>query len=207
MGMLITNMIDKSRLSADGGGAWGGEGTSAWRARLVLFLGFALMAGGLAGSLVSLEYSLALLFFSSSFVVAHSPLPLSQTTLIIKYILPSYPSEFVYYGIAAVAQSGAIMLSSVTLWGAQIAGDSEYESVPFSSFALFSRVSTTHPPLPLSLSSFCCAGTTSTFSFVIPIHLPRSAPSPDSMPAFSSVSPLAVPLASVEQPPDLRLHE
>ncbi|KAL7413876.1 hypothetical protein BDY24DRAFT_388420 [Mrakia frigida] len=100
LGMLITNMIDKSRLSADGGGAWGGEGTSAFRARLVLFLGFALMAGGLAGSL---------------------------TTLIIKYILPSYPSEFVYYGIAAVAQAGGIMLSSVTLWGAQIAGESEYE--------------------------------------------------------------------------------
>jgi hypothetical protein len=53
--MLVTNMIDKGRLAADGtGGAWGGgEGSVAWRARLVLFLGFAMMAGGLAGSIVS----------------------------------------------------------------------------------------------------------------------------------------------------------
>ena len=50
-----------------------------------------------------------------------------QTTLIIKYILPGYPSEYTYYGIAAVAQNAGIMLSSVTLWGAQMAGDSEYE--------------------------------------------------------------------------------
>lgn len=149
--MLITNMIDKSRLAADGGGAWGGEGSTAWRARLVLFLGFALMAGGLAGSLVRPH---ALLLSSLRLVLSldlgpalpsscePDPSPLArahtsrllgparpQTTLIIKYILPAYPSEFTYYGIAAVGQNAGIMLSSVTLWIAQMAGDSEYECV------------------------------------------------------------------------------
>ncbi len=36
----------------DGDGGWGG-GSVVWRARLFLFMGFALMAGGLAGSIVS----------------------------------------------------------------------------------------------------------------------------------------------------------
>jgi len=33
-------------------GAYGGEPSIVWRARLFLFIGFALMAGGLAGSIV-----------------------------------------------------------------------------------------------------------------------------------------------------------
>lgn len=50
LGMLVINSIEKSRLSAD---SFTYSGTSvAWKARLVLFLGFALMAGGLAGSVV-----------------------------------------------------------------------------------------------------------------------------------------------------------
>jgi len=48
--MLVINSIDKSRLSADSF-SYSGNGV-AWKARLVLFLGFALMAGGLAGSVV-----------------------------------------------------------------------------------------------------------------------------------------------------------
>ena len=51
LGMLVINSIDKSRLSADSF-SYSGNGV-AWKARLVLFLGFALMAGGLAGSVVS----------------------------------------------------------------------------------------------------------------------------------------------------------
>ncbi|KAK5003511.1 hypothetical protein LTR28_010082, partial [Elasticomyces elasticus] len=47
VGMLIINSIDKSRLSADTF-SYSGDGV-AWKARLVLFLGFAAMAGGLAG--------------------------------------------------------------------------------------------------------------------------------------------------------------
>ena len=48
--MLVINSIDKARLSADSF-SYSGNGV-AWKARLVLFLGFALMAGGLAGSVV-----------------------------------------------------------------------------------------------------------------------------------------------------------
>lgn len=46
--MLVINSIEKTRLSADSF-SYSGSGV-AWKARLVLFLGFALMAGGLAGS-------------------------------------------------------------------------------------------------------------------------------------------------------------
>jgi hypothetical protein len=51
LGMLVINSIDKNRLAANSF-SYSGEGI-AWKARLVLFLGFALMAGGLAGSVVS----------------------------------------------------------------------------------------------------------------------------------------------------------
>ena len=52
LGMLVINSIEKTRLSADSY-SYSGTGV-AWKARLVLFLGFALMAGGLAGSVVSI---------------------------------------------------------------------------------------------------------------------------------------------------------
>lgn len=51
LGMLIINSIDKSRLSADNF-SYRGDGV-AWKARVVLFMGFAAMAGGLAGGVVS----------------------------------------------------------------------------------------------------------------------------------------------------------
>ena len=50
--MLVINSIDKGRLSADTF-SYSGNGV-AWKARLVLFVGFALMAGGLAGSVTVL---------------------------------------------------------------------------------------------------------------------------------------------------------
>lgn len=53
LGMLIINSIDKSRLSADNF-SYRGDGV-AWKARVVLFMGFAAMAGGLAGGVVSLS--------------------------------------------------------------------------------------------------------------------------------------------------------
>jgi len=47
LGMLVINSIDKTRLSGDGF-SYSGDGV-AWKARVVLFMGFAAMAGGLAG--------------------------------------------------------------------------------------------------------------------------------------------------------------
>lgn len=51
--MLVINSIEKSRLQADSF-SYSGNGV-AWKARFVLFLGFALLAGGLAGSVVCLS--------------------------------------------------------------------------------------------------------------------------------------------------------
>lgn len=45
----MINMIDKDRLRGEEGF---GDSRAVWRARLFLFIGFALMAGGLAGSVV-----------------------------------------------------------------------------------------------------------------------------------------------------------
>ncbi|KAI9756979.1 MAG: hypothetical protein M4579_003637 [Chaenotheca gracillima] len=90
LGMLTINLIEKSRLGADSF-SYSGSGV-AWKARLVLFLGFALMAGGLAGSV---------------------------TVLVLKYVVPEYPFPTLYFGIANVIANGLIMLSSVVLWVSQ----------------------------------------------------------------------------------------
>lgn len=47
MGLIVINSIDKSRLSGEG--YYSGDGVT-WKARVVLFMGFAAIAGGLAGS-------------------------------------------------------------------------------------------------------------------------------------------------------------
>jgi hypothetical protein len=49
LGYLVINLIDKDRIRGDDGF---GDSRAVWRARLFLFIGFALMAGGLAGSVV-----------------------------------------------------------------------------------------------------------------------------------------------------------
>ncbi|MCJ1378796.1 hypothetical protein MMC17_001895 [Xylographa soralifera] len=90
LGMLVINSIEKTRLSADSY-SYSGTGV-AWKARLVLFLGFALMAGGLAGSVA---------------------------VLVLKYVVPEYPFPTLYFGIANVIANGLIMLSSVVLWVSQ----------------------------------------------------------------------------------------
>ncbi|KAF4120438.1 hypothetical protein GMORB2_2874 [Geosmithia morbida] len=47
LGMLIINSVEKQRLSTD---SWSYSGSGvAWKARVVLFLGFAMLAGGMAG--------------------------------------------------------------------------------------------------------------------------------------------------------------
>ena len=50
LGYLVVNLIDKDRIRGEEGF---GDSRAVWRARLFLFIGFALMAGGLAGSVVS----------------------------------------------------------------------------------------------------------------------------------------------------------
>ncbi|KAG6326688.1 hypothetical protein ID866_12401 [Astraeus odoratus] len=96
LGMLIINLIDKDRIKGDAGF---GDAGAVWRARLFLFIGFALMAGGLAGS-VSL--------------------------LVLKYVMHDYPEQYTYYGYANVSQNVALMLSAVVLWIAQNAQE-EYD--------------------------------------------------------------------------------
>ncbi|KAF1990131.1 vacuolar sorting protein-like protein Vps68 [Aulographum hederae CBS 113979] len=81
LGMLVINSIDKSRLSADSF-SYSGNGV-AWKARLVLFLGFALMAGGLAGSV---------------------------TVLVLKYVVPNFPWPTLWFGVGNVTGNACIML-------------------------------------------------------------------------------------------------
>lgn len=60
LGMLTINLLDKASIapsdgsSSGGGFAGGGDAGRQWMARFVLFLGFALIAGGLAGSVTIL---------------------------------------------------------------------------------------------------------------------------------------------------------
>jgi hypothetical protein len=53
LGMLIINSVEKAHLSADAAAGFSysgsGSGSVAWKARVVLFLGFAALAGGMAG--------------------------------------------------------------------------------------------------------------------------------------------------------------
>ena len=58
--MLVINSIERSRLVADAYSYSGGG--VAWKAKLVLFMGFALMAGGLAvsGTVLTIKYSTVL---------------------------------------------------------------------------------------------------------------------------------------------------
>ncbi|KDQ54336.1 hypothetical protein JAAARDRAFT_182308 [Jaapia argillacea MUCL 33604] len=97
LGYLIINLIDKDRVKGDQGF---GDARAVWRARLFLFIGFALMAGGLAGSV---------------------------TVLVLKYTFNhDYPEAFTYYGYANVCQNILMMLSACVLWLAQSSA-SEYE--------------------------------------------------------------------------------
>ncbi|KAJ7312239.1 hypothetical protein DFH08DRAFT_927126 [Mycena albidolilacea] len=97
LGFLVINLIDKDRVRGDADTF--GDARAVWRARLFLFIGFALMAGGMAGS---------------------------AAVLTIKYVLPAHADQFKYYGYASVAQNLALMLSVVVLWIAQNTSD-DYE--------------------------------------------------------------------------------
>ncbi|PLW44149.1 hypothetical protein PCASD_09569 [Puccinia coronata f. sp. avenae] len=86
IGMIIVNLIDKKRLISDGsaGISFSAHVGVAWKARLLLFMGFALMAGGLAGSI---------------------------TVLILKYAIPDWGTyDVTYWGVANVLQNLAVMV-------------------------------------------------------------------------------------------------
>jgi hypothetical protein len=104
--MLVINSIEKARLSADSY-SYSGTGV-AWKARLVLFLGFALMAGGLAGSVVSLLSSVSCLSYMIQDIYADYES--GQAVLALKYIQPGYPFPTLYFGIANVIGNSLIML-------------------------------------------------------------------------------------------------
>ena len=82
--MLIINSIDKSRLSADTF-SYSGDGV-AWKARVVLFMGFAAMAGGLAGGV---------------------------TVLVLKYVVPGATWPALWFGVANLVANGLVMLRCV----------------------------------------------------------------------------------------------
>ncbi|KAL1927866.1 hypothetical protein VTP01DRAFT_3271 [Rhizomucor pusillus] len=93
LGFLVVSIIDKDALR----GATYDESVL-WRARLFLFVGFALLAGGFAGS-VSLY--------------------------VVKYAMHDLEPIDAYLGITAMVQCGLLMLSTAALWISQ-PGSSDY---------------------------------------------------------------------------------
>lgn len=81
LGMLVINSIDKTRLSGDSF-AYSGDGV-AWKARVVLFMGFAAMAGGLAGGV---------------------------TVMVLKYIAEGAEGMSLWFGVANLVANGLVML-------------------------------------------------------------------------------------------------
>jgi len=113
--MCRINSIDKSRLSANSY-SYSGDGI-AWKARVILFVGFAFMAGGLAGSVTVLvlkylfhDYPFTTLGFGISNVVAN-------TLVMLRYLFPTLPSYKVWL----------LIRSSIVLWIAQNVADDEYQ--------------------------------------------------------------------------------
>jgi len=90
LGMVIINSIEKTRLSADSF-SYSGSGV-AWKARVVLFLGFAFLAGGLAGGVC---------------------------VFVLKFVVPQTAWPTIYMGISNVVCNALVMLSTVVLWISQ----------------------------------------------------------------------------------------
>ncbi|KEY71928.1 hypothetical protein S7711_09436 [Stachybotrys chartarum IBT 7711] len=90
LGMLIINSVEKQRLSADSF-SYSGSGV-AWKARVVLFLGFAALAGGMAGGV---------------------------TVFVLKFIVPGVGMPALSMGIENVVSNALVGVSSVVLWVSQ----------------------------------------------------------------------------------------
>ncbi|KAL5615640.1 hypothetical protein BROUX41_005678 [Berkeleyomyces rouxiae] len=89
IGMLIINSVEKQRLSSD---SLGYSGDVAWQARVVLFLGFAALAGGMAGGV---------------------------TVFVLKYIVADVSMPALNMGIENVVSNALVGLSCVVLWVSQ----------------------------------------------------------------------------------------
>ena len=81
LGMVVINSIDKTRLSGDTF-AYSGDGV-AWKARVVLFMGFAAMAGGLAGGV---------------------------TIMVIKYVTQDAKGMQLWFGVSNLVANALVML-------------------------------------------------------------------------------------------------
>ncbi|KAG7289590.1 hypothetical protein NEMBOFW57_005961 [Staphylotrichum longicolle] len=82
LGMLIINSVEKARLSADSF-SYSGSGV-AWKARVVLFLGFAALAGGMAGGV---------------------------TVFVLRFVVPGVPFPAMTMGVENVVANGLVGLS------------------------------------------------------------------------------------------------
>ncbi|KAK6203348.1 uncharacterized protein RJT21DRAFT_26553 [Scheffersomyces amazonensis] len=93
LGMLIVNSIEKSNLFVDSNTSFaGGSNGNAWAARIILFLGFALLAGGLAGSFM---------------------------VFILKFLLKQYTFPTLGMGVSNIVSNACVMLSCIVLWLSQ----------------------------------------------------------------------------------------
>ncbi|KAH8881523.1 UPF0220-domain-containing protein [Thozetella sp. PMI_491] len=90
LGMLIINSVEKTRLSADSF-SYSGSGV-AWKARVVLFLGFAALAGGMAGGV---------------------------TVFVLRFVVPGVGFPTMTMGVENVVANALVGLSSVVLWVSQ----------------------------------------------------------------------------------------
>ncbi|RWA05869.1 hypothetical protein EKO27_g9237 [Xylaria grammica] len=90
LGMLIINSVEKARLSADSF-SYSGSGV-AWKARVVLFLGFAALAGGMAGGVV---------------------------IFVLKFAVQNVAWPMMGMGVENIVANGLVGLSSVVLWVSQ----------------------------------------------------------------------------------------
>jgi hypothetical protein len=116
-GLLVVNLIDKDRIKGEEGL---GDARAVWRARLFLFIGFAMMAGGLAGSVVRLHC------IDSCTIGRRLTCCNFQCVLVLKYVMGNYAEQYKYYGYANVSQNILLMMSAFVLWMAQ-STSSEYE--------------------------------------------------------------------------------
>lgn len=95
LGMMIVNSIEKSNLFNDPNNSanfLSNGNSNAWAARVILFLGFSLLAGGLAGSFM---------------------------VFILKFLLKKVGFPTLGMGVSNIICNGCIMLSCIVLWLSQ----------------------------------------------------------------------------------------